>query len=328
METDVSTATRPLVSVMISTRNRRQCLEKALTSVYAQDYTSREILVVDDASEDGTSEYIRSHHPDIRLFRHEENRGYIIGRNLLMLQAKGDYLISLDDDAYFLNADAISNVVARMEAEPELGIINFSVLDAEHLVPVLPDGEYYTCCYWGLGYCIRKAVLQEAGYYREVHTRLVGEESDLSLRVLDKGYRLLQFPRATVAHPRYVPGKAYPGSHRYRDIGGTWLFAAKTRLLHAWLNEPFPWYILSTANALITYTAKAAREKYLGHVLRGFYEALREFPQFKATRRPVSSQTMRIYLALGRHMFRDASQVRALYNSPPGILAILFRLGT
>jgi hypothetical protein len=316
----------PVVSVLIPTRNRLSLLQRALRSVYAQDYPDSEILVLDDASEDGTADYIRAHHPDIRLFRNEESRGQIIGRNILTREAKGDYLINLDDDAYFLNADAISNAVARMEAEPELAIINFRMLDPEGLVPFFPEAEYYTSCYWALGYCVRKAVLEEAGYYREIRTRLIGEESDLALRVLGRGYRILQFPRATVVHPHFVPGKALPGSREYRDVGQVWLFSAKTRLLHAWLNEPFPWYLLSTANALVRYTAKAAREGYLRHVLRGFYDALRDFPQLKATRRPVSSQTMRIYLTLGRHRVSEASQIRALYESPPGVLAILFGL--
>jgi GT2 family glycosyltransferase len=324
----VRTGVLPPVSVLIPTRNRLPLLQKALQSVYTQDYPNSEILVLDDASEDGTAEYVRAHHPDIRLFRYEENRGQIMGRNLLMREAKGDYLINLDDDAHFLNVDAVSNVVARMEGEPELAIINFRVVEPEGHAPVFPEGEYYTSGYWGLGHCIRKAVLQQTGYYREIGTRLVGEESDLSLRVLDRGYRLLQFPRATVVHPRFVRGKALPGSYEYRDLGQTWLFAAKTRLLHAWLNEPFPWWALSTANVLVKYTTKAAWGGFLRHALRGFCQAVKEFPRLKATRRPVSSRAMRLSLALGRQKVSDASVIRALYKSPPGILAILFRLAS
>lgn len=320
----ISESPVPVVSVLIPTRNRLPFLQRALRSVYAQDYPNSEILVLDDASEDGTADHIRSHHPDIRLFRYEENQGQIIGRNLLMREARGDYLINLDDDAYFLNVDAISNVVARMEGEPELAIINFRVVDSEGRVPDAPEAEYYTSSYWGLGYCIRKAVLPETGYYREIGKRLC-EESDLSLRVLDRGYRLLQFPFATVIHPRFVAGNALPGSPEYRDLGQIWLFAAKGRLLQAWLNEPFPWWALSTANALVVYTAKAAWVGCLRHVWRGFSQAVKEFPKFKATRRPVSSQTMRLYLALGRRKFRGSSAIQAVYQSPPSLFGILLR---
>lgn len=316
--------TAPLVSVIITTRNRLTLLRRALQSVYAQDYPNLEILVLDDSSQDGTSDYIRSHHPDIQLFRHEENRGLIVGRNLLMREAKGDYLINLDDDAHFLNVDAISNVVARMQAEPELAIINFRVLDPQGHVPVFPEAEYYTSCFWGLGHCIRKTVLQETGYYREL-VKWGCEERDLSLRLLDKGYRLIQFPHATVIHPRFVPGKALPGSPEYRDLGKVWRLTAKARLLQAWLNEPFPWWALSTANSLVKYTAKAAWGGYTGHALRGFYEALVEFPQFKPTRRPVSARTMRLYLALGRRKISGSSAIRALYQSPPNLVGMLFR---
>jgi len=317
----------PLVSAMVATRNRLTLLPRALQSLYAQDYPNLEILVLDDASHDGTSDYIRSHHPDIRLFRFDENRGLIAARNLLMREAKGDYLIIIDDDAYFLNVDAISNVVARMEAEPELAIINFRVLDAERRVPVFPEAEYYTSYYWGLGHCVRKAVLQETGYYREL-VKWGCEESDLSLRVLDRGYRLLQFPHATVMHPHFVPGKSLPGSPEYRDMGKAGRLTAKARLLQAWLNEPFPWWGLSTANVLVKHTAKAAWGGFLRHVLRGFYEAFKEFPALKKTRRPVSSRAMRLSLALGRQKVSDASVIRALYKSPPGMLTILFRLGS
>jgi glycosyltransferase involved in cell wall biosynthesis len=314
----------PLASVLIPTHNRLPLLKPALQSVYSQDYPNCEVLVLDDGSQDGTSDYIRSHHPDIRLFRHEESRGQIIGRNILSREAKGGYLINLDDDAYFLNTDAISNVVARMEAEPELAILNFRVLDAETRAPFFPDAEYYTSIFWALGYCVRKAVLEETGYYREIRTRLIGEEPDLALRVLDKGYRLMQFPHATVVHPRFAPGRMPPGSPGYRDPAQTWLFSTKTRLLHAWLNEPFPWWIFSTANVLVKYTAGAARQGCAGAVIMGFWQAVRDFPQFRATRRPVSSKAMRLYLALARSRVSDASKIRALYKSPPGILVTLF----
>jgi len=319
----VFATTAPLVSVTISTRNRCAVLEKALRSVYAQDYANREILVVDDASEDGTSDYIRSCHPDIRLFRNEQNKGYIVARNLMMREARGKYLVNIDDDAYFLNGDAISNVVARMEAEPELGIINFRVVDPEDRAPLLPVAEYYTSNFWGTGHGIRRAVIQAAGCYRETRT-WIGEESDLALRALDRGYRLIQFPHAIVAHPRFAPGREPPGSPGYRDPAQTWRLSTKTRLLYAWLNEPFPWWVFSTANVLVKYTAGATRQGCADAVLRGLWQAVRDFPRFKASRRPVSSRTMRLYLALGRRRYTEASKIRALYHSPPGIFATLF----
>lgn len=316
-------AASPLASVIITSRNRCAVLERALRSVYAQDYPNREILVVDDASEDGTSDFVRLHHPDIRLIRHDHNLGLIVSRNLLMREAKGAYLVSIDDDANFLNNDAISNLVARMEAEPELGIINFRVVEPESHAPFFPEAEYYSSAFWGLGHCLRKSILEETGYYRELG-KWGCEERDLALRVLDKGYRALQFPGATVLHPRSPTADAPPGTPGRRDWDQFWLVTTRARLLQAWLNEPFPWWVFSTANVLVKYTAGAARQGCAGAVLRGFWQATRDFPQFRATRRPVSRKTMRLYLALGRCRVSDASTIRTLYESPPGFVATLF----
>jgi hypothetical protein len=309
----------PFVSVIITTRNRIRVLPRALESVYTQDFPNSEVLVLDDASEDGTSDYIHSHYPDIRLFRFDQNRGLIAARNLLMREAKGDYIVSLDDDAYFPRADTVSRVVARMEGEPELAVIAFRVVEREAEAPEKGEPEHYTNSYWGCGHCMRKAVLRETGYYRELALRQ-SEESDLSLRILDRGYRLVYFPKATIVH---LCSMTSP-----RDVGEILALTARNRLLQAWLNEPFPWCVISTVNALVMYSVRAAWRGALRNVLGGFGRAVKNFPILKSSRQPVSSRTMRIYLALSRQKIRDSSAIRALYLNPPGVFGILFRLGS
>lgn len=311
--------TRALVSVIIPTRNRVTVLPRALQSVYAQDYPNLEILVLDDASEDGTWDYIRSHHSDIRLFRFDQNHGQIAARNLMMREANGDYIVNLDDDAHFPHADTISRVAARMEAEPELGMVAFRVVEYEAEAPDNGEPEYYTNSYRGGGNCIRKAALRETGYYRETALPPYGgEESYLQLRLVDKGYRLVYFPAATVVHNPL---------HLHRDLRKQRAATAGNRLLIAWLDEPFPWYILSTANALVSYSSSAVWDGSLRNVLKGFYRAFMEFPRLRSGRQPVSSRAMRIYLTLSQQKIRDSSAIRALYLNPPGILEILFRPG-
>ncbi len=312
--------TAPLVSVIITTRNRVRVLPLALASVYAQDYPRLEILVLDDASQDGTSDYVRSHHPDIRLFRFDQNSGQTVGRNLLMKEARGEYVVCLDDDAYFPHDDTISRVAARMEGEAELAVIAFRVVTRDAEAPDKAEREYYTNCYWGCGVCIRKAVLPETGYYRELAWG-VSEESDLALRIIDKGYRLVYFPRATIVHGVSVAARS--------NLGEVAALAARLRLLHAWLNEPFPWWVMSTLNALIKYSIQAAWRGRLRNVLRGFGQAVREFPVLKSSRQPVSSRAMRIYFTLSRgKKICDDTAIRALYLNPPGAFGILLRLGS
>ena len=299
---------------MITTRNRLPVLPRALQSVYAQDYPNLEILVLDDASEDSTSDYIRSHHPDIHLFRFEENRGLIVARNLLMREAKGDYIVSLDDDAYFVNCDAISNVVRRMGSEPEIGVISFLVVQREDDVRERTVPEHYTRTFMGGAHSVRKKVIEGTGNYREFLFHQ-GEEADLALRLLDKGYRILHFPEATVVHEQ---------SPVARDLSRITTYGARNALLRSWLSEPFPWWLLTTGNTAVKFLAFAIEHRRVHYMLKGFWAAIKALPQVTSLRRPVSSKAMRLYFALRRPIVTSAPQAQAVYQAPPSLLRSLF----
>lgn len=89
----------PLVSVVIPTRNRKELLRRALNSVFAQTYTRLQIIVVDDASTDGTEAMVRAL-GDSRLhyLRHSSSRGGAAARNTGIRAATGAVIGFLDDD--------------------------------------------------------------------------------------------------------------------------------------------------------------------------------------------------------------------------------------
>lgn len=89
----------PLVSVVIPTYNRARMLSNAIRSVQSQTYPYLEILVVDDASKDNTTEVVAGiEDPRIRYIRHETNRGGSATRNTGICAATGKYIAFLDDD--------------------------------------------------------------------------------------------------------------------------------------------------------------------------------------------------------------------------------------
>jgi len=92
-------AERPLVSVVIPTYNRASLLERALRSVFNQTYNNLEIIVVDDASSDETSDVVKTIHDErVRYLRHDTNRGGSAARNTGIRAACGEYIAFLDDD--------------------------------------------------------------------------------------------------------------------------------------------------------------------------------------------------------------------------------------
>lgn len=110
---------QPLVSVVIATRNRLTWLKKCLESVQSQRDISWELVVIDDSSDDGTRPWLRDLKcenlkvilPDEHLFRAR-------AANLGLAAARGDYVMSLDDDD-ILHPGALSVLARALEKYPE-----------------------------------------------------------------------------------------------------------------------------------------------------------------------------------------------------------------
>ena len=92
------------VSVVIPSYNRLHTLERAITSVFAQTQPAFEVIVVDDASTDGTREWLQRHHPAVKVIHTGENRGVSHARNLGITASAGDWIALLDSDDEWLPA--------------------------------------------------------------------------------------------------------------------------------------------------------------------------------------------------------------------------------
>jgi glycosyltransferase involved in cell wall biosynthesis len=95
---------RPWVSIYIPTHERRALLERALHSVFAQNYSNYEIVIVDDGSRDDTQECLQTFNADprVRAFRFDSPRGAQAARNFALAQARHDLVTGLDDDDEWL----------------------------------------------------------------------------------------------------------------------------------------------------------------------------------------------------------------------------------
>ena len=89
----------PAVSVIIPTYNRRAYLFETLASVWAQEFTDYEVIVVDDSSPDDTAEALRPlvEAGRVRYLR-QPNAGQAAARNHGMAEASGEFLAFIDDD--------------------------------------------------------------------------------------------------------------------------------------------------------------------------------------------------------------------------------------
>ena len=86
------------VSIIIPTRNRRDLLRQALRSAKAQTWPDVELVVVDEASGDGTGDMVAAEFPDVRIVRHDVPRGPGGARNSGLASSDSDWVLFLDDD--------------------------------------------------------------------------------------------------------------------------------------------------------------------------------------------------------------------------------------
>jgi glycosyltransferase involved in cell wall biosynthesis len=118
----------PLVSVVTCFLNAGQFLQETIESVLAQTYQAWELLLVDDGSNDPSTEIARRHasqNPErVRYFEHpgHVNRGCSASRNLAIRHARGEYIAILDSDDLFL-PQALGRRVAVLQTHREVGMV-------------------------------------------------------------------------------------------------------------------------------------------------------------------------------------------------------------
>ena len=90
-------------SVILPVFNREQLIKNAIESIIHQDYTNWELIIIDDASTDGTADVCDSYSQldkRITVFHHNTNKGVSAARNTGLKNATGDFILFLDSDDY------------------------------------------------------------------------------------------------------------------------------------------------------------------------------------------------------------------------------------
>lgn len=219
------------LAVIVVNWNTRALLAECLQSVYDTVHDlGFEVLVVDNASSDGSAEMVRERFGSVRLIENDENLGFARANNQAMAQSQAEYLLLLNSDAVLLPG-ALDYLVAFMRENPDVGAVGPRLLNADgstqpschpmltpwrefwrlsfldRVVPLaaypfsLQDGVFPKSVDVLKGACmlLRRAALQEVGLFDEGYF-MYTEEMDLCLRLTQAGWPLYWAPAARVIH--------------------------------------------------------------------------------------------------------------------------------
>jgi GT2 family glycosyltransferase len=119
------------VSIVIVSYNGRDYLRRCLASIYEHTRDIEfEVVVVDNASQDGTPEMVSSEFPQVTLVRRPTNAGFARGVNEGLGRARGEAFFLLNPDSE-ITANLLPPMLAYLRAHPDIGILAPKLLDAD-----------------------------------------------------------------------------------------------------------------------------------------------------------------------------------------------------
>jgi GT2 family glycosyltransferase len=106
----------PLVSVVVVNFNGKHFLDRCLSALVRQTYTNFEVIVVDNASKDKSVEHLLTNYPWVKVVTNEKNLGFASGTNRGIIAAKGEFILTLNNDTQ-VERDFIEHLVEPMSEE-------------------------------------------------------------------------------------------------------------------------------------------------------------------------------------------------------------------
>lgn len=315
------------VSVIIPNMDGKHFLEKCLGSLAGVSFDDTEIIVVDNASKDGSKQWIKEEHPEVRLIENSVNMGFAPAVNQGIYLSDAKYVLLLNNDTELLPGfiDALCKVAD--EDETVFGVSAQMLMYSDH--DLIDDaGDLYSV--FGLafqrgnrkaaskynkktwitapcgGACLyRRSVLSEIGALDEAFFAY-REDLDLGIRAKLAGYRNVYAPDAKVIH--YGSGTANKSGKRYNEF--------KTRLGTrnlVWLNYknmPFLMHFINLPFLFLGVLLKALfflRHGLTGTYLRAIFEGLKDLKKVKHI--PFKFGKLKFYIAFEAELFLNCFRI-------------------
>jgi len=209
------------VSIIIPTYNRKEDLNKCIESVLHQTFKNYEVKVIDDNSSDGSQDFISNKYSFIKLIINKYNKGPSFAKNQGILMSKSKYLWFLDSDSIVINKNCLKNMYNILQNNPNIGAIggeiyiNDSYIKINKLSPSchskclstnknvnLLDVDYIATS----NFFVKKSLITDIGGF-DTNFLFTCEDTDASLKIKKRGYRMVIDTRLAVFHKISMEGR-------------------------------------------------------------------------------------------------------------------------
>jgi len=280
------------VSVMITTSNRLEELQRTLQMLGKLDPAPDEVLATADGCTDGTAEFL-SAMPNVKFVVNQPARGSVASRDRMIREARGELVLALDDDSYPEQLDCIARLVPLFEQRSNLAVLHFPQRTDEYpdTVAQMDFGhEKLTRSFANSGAVLRRSTyLELAGF--EPRFYHMYEEPDYGLQCLAAGYDVVFSPIVTIRH--HYSGQARDEiriHHRH----------ARNEFWSSLMRCPFPFALGVLgwrAASQFRYACRRGWSWVVGEP-RWWAQAVAGIPYFIRKRKPVSWEAYKRWLRL------------------------------
>jgi GT2 family glycosyltransferase len=304
---EINTMNQPLFSIVIPHWNGKHFLQPCLDALRAQSYQPIEVIIVDNASADGSQQYIKDNYPEVCLIELPENRGFTGACNAGMEAAKGEIVALLNNDTE-VHPDWVKSIVDAFERHSDVGIVASKMLlysKRNHIHTAgdgfTTDGRPFNRGVWqkdegqfdseefvfsacGGSSAYRREVLDTIGLLDDDFFFLM-EDVDISWRAQLAGWRTLYTPHAIVYHHLSATGGGVTAS--YYDGRNSLYVLVKNLPTGLWLKyggQIIRRQWLMFWDALQAWRGAAARAR-----IRGMFAGLWHLPRLLNKRREIQA---------------------------------------
>lgn len=276
---------RPMmISVIIVNWNGRHFLETCLSSLRRQTFRDFETILVDNGSTDGSTEYVRSHFPEVKLISLPENRGFTGGNVAGWEQARGELIALLNNDTEahpqwleeickaslaFPKAGSFASKMLQFDERNRIDNCGFDLTTTGTAVDVgrgeLDDARWSKACEV-FGACggaavYRRNMLEDVGFF-DSDFFAIYEDVDLAFRSQLRGYGCVFVPGAVVYHRYHGTLNVYPARRVLLSQRNAELFYAKNMPTAA-LARSLPGRVIYELGAFLYFSALGQARPFL-----------------------------------------------------------------
>jgi GT2 family glycosyltransferase len=306
-------------SVIVVNWNGKDHLETCLESLAAQTFRDFEVILVDNGSADGSVAFVRERYPWVRLVELAENTGFATGNNRGLAHARGEYIVTLNNDTR-AEPQWLETLVRVADAHPRVGMVGSRICSFDD--PDVIDSLGHGVCLDGMSRgrfrlrrwsslrmgeveeilfpsaCValyRRAMLDETGFFDDEFFAYA-EDTDLGLRGRLAGWEALLATRAVVYHKYSRTGGVFSPFKLYLVERNHYWVALKCFPLAMLLLVPLFTVVRYVVQAAVVlsgkgsggeFRASGSRGALMKAILKGSLDAVAGAPRMLARRRRI-----------------------------------------